>query len=167
MDFGRLLLLFFLLFRSQQGALCVSHVFFLSTCPCFCTLSVSCGWSHWDALSLSWCQARVPHLRHGSGQRQLVALQMRLRGLWLGWRCSRGDWILRQEVTCQQSPVCVCMCVFGRTLRAFIPLVIVGMKKATWGGFYIVVCKRKYSFVESTIQLLWTQKVVVKISTIE
>lgn len=36
------------------------------------------------------------------------------------------------------------LCVFGRDLRVFIPLVFVGKEKATGGCFYIVLSKRKY-----------------------
>lgn len=74
------------------------------------------------------------------------------------WQRSRGDWILRQEVTCQS---CVCMNVFGRDLRASVPLVIDGMNKATWGRFYYVLSERKYFFVASNIHPLWTRNIVV------
>lgn len=44
------------------------------------------------------------------------------------------------RVTCQWSPLCVFMCLFGADLRV-IPLVFVGKNR---GGFYGVFCERKY-----------------------
>lgn len=120
------------------------HVFVLS--------SVSCDRSPSGAPSFSWCQALVPHLQHVREQKRHVALQTQPWGYSHPWRGSRGDRILR--ATCQWGPLCVFMCVFGRDLRVFIPLVFVGKKKATGGGFYIVLCERKYDYLLLNIQLL-------------
>lgn len=42
----------------------------------------------------------------------LLHFKRKLRGLWHPWRCSIGDRILRQKVTCQYGPLCVCVCMY-------------------------------------------------------
>lgn len=122
------------LWRSQEGTLCQCHVLSLPLRPWFCTV-LRFLWP----ISLG-CPPLFPHAKLGFPICGIYEDRGSLLHFKRNWEASRnlgavteGDWIQIQEVTCQWTPFCVCVSVFGRDLRGFIPLVVVGMKKVTWG----------------------------------
>lgn len=79
-------------FRSQQVALCVSHVFFLSTCPCFCThscflwpVSLGCPFSllmpSSGFPSATWMRTEAACCTSKATERPLARLALQQRGL--------------------------------------------------------------------------------------
>lgn len=112
-----------------------------STCPCFCSLfcflwPISLGCPFFFLMPSSsfpsaTCKRTEAACCTSNATVRLVAP--------LAWQQRRQD-------TGSYLPMgsCVCLCVFGRDLTVFIPLVFVGKEKVTGGCFYIVLSKRKY-----------------------
>lgn len=132
--------------------MCVCHILSLCTRPCFWTLFCFSPGRPFSLLmpnsgspSATCKRTRAACYSSNVTRKPLASTVLRILV---------GNRIQRQKVTWQWSPLCVCLCEFGSELRAFISLVFVSIKKATWGAFYIVLWVKTYvSLVSNTFRL--------------